>query len=144
MEHPLSKDLPVDDYLLESTDPRWNEPATLHSVRISAVNLNNRIDWVYFALDSKINRIFTELDNKIDRKFTELDNKIDRKFTELDNKIDRKFTELDNKMDRRFSEMDTKIETRFRNVERNAYINYVLSGIIAFSSIIGAIGVFIK
>ena len=122
MEHPLSKDLPVDDYLLESTDPRWNEPATLHSVRISAVNLNNRIDWVYFALDSKINRIFTELDNKIDRKFTE----------------------LDNKMDRRFSEMDTKIETRFRNVERNARINYVLSGIIAFSSIIGAIGVFIK
>ncbi len=133
MEHPLSKDLPVDDYLLESTDPRWNEPATLHSVRISAVNLNNRIDWVYFALDSKINRIFTELDNKIDRKFTE-----------LDNKIDRKFTELDNKMDQRFSEMDTKIETRFRNVERNARINYVLSGIIAFSSIIGAIGVFIK
>jgi ABC-type antimicrobial peptide transport system permease subunit len=122
MEHPLSKDLPVDDYLLESTDPRWNEPATLHSVRISAVNLNNRIDWVYFALDSKINRIFTELDNKIDRKFTE----------------------LDNKMDRRFSEMDTKIETRFKNVERNARINYVLSGIIAFSSIIGAIGVFIK
>jgi len=122
MEHPLSKDLPVDDYLLESTDPRWNEPATLHSVRISAVNLNNRIDWVYFALDSKINRIFTELDNKIERKFTELDNKIDR----------------------RFSEMDTKIETRFRNVERNARINYVLSGIIAFSSIIGAIGVFIK
>lgn len=133
MEHPLSKELPVDDYLLESTDPRWNEPATLHSVRISAVNLNNRIDWVYFALDSKINRIFTELDNKIERKFTE-----------LDNKIDRKFTELDNKMDRRFSEMDTKIETRFRNVERNARINYVLSGIIAFSSIIGAIGVFIK
>jgi hypothetical protein len=122
MEHPLSKELPVDDYLLESTDPRWNEPATLHSVRISAVNLNNRIDWVYFALDSKINRIFTELDNKIDRKFTE----------------------LDNKMDRRFSEMDTKIETRFKNVERNARINYVLSGIIAFSSIIGAIGVFIK
>lgn len=122
MEHPLSKELPVDEYLLESTDPRWNEPATLHSVRISAVNLNNRIDWVYFALDSKINRIFTELDNKIDRKFTE----------------------LDNKMDRRFSEMDTKIETRFRNVERNARINYVLSGIIAFSSIIGAIGVFIK
>ena len=122
MEHPLSKELPVDEYLLESTDPRWNEPATLHSVRISAVNLNNRIDWVYFALYSKINRIFTELDNKIDRKFTE----------------------LDNKMDRRFSEMDTKIETRFRNVERNARINYVLSGIIAFSSIIGAIGVFIK
>ena len=122
MEHPLSKELPVDEYLLESTDPRWNEPATLHSVRISAVNLNNRIDWVYFALDSKINRIFTELDNKIERKFTE----------------------LDNKMDRRFSEMDTKIETRFRNVERNARINYVLSGIIAFSSIIGAIGVFIK
>jgi len=122
MEHPLSKELPVDEYLLESTDPRWNEPATLHSVRISAVNLNNRIDWVYFALDSKINRIFTELDNKIDRKFTE----------------------LDNKMDRKFSEMDTKIETRFRNVERNARINYVLSGIIAFSSIIGAIGVFIK
>ena len=122
MEHPLSKELPVDEYLLESTDPRWNEPATLHSVRISAVNLNNRIDWVYFALDSKINRIFTELDNKIDRKFTE----------------------LDNKMDRRFSEMDTKIETRFKNVERNARINYVLSGIIAFSSIIGAIGVFIK
>jgi len=122
MEHPLSKELPVDEYLLESTDPRWNEPATLHSVRISAVNLNNRIDWVYYALDSKINRIFTELDNKIDRKFTELDNKIDRKFNEL----------------------DTKIEIRFTSVERNARINYVLSGIIAFCSLVGAIGVFLK
>lgn len=122
MEHPLSNELPVDEYLLQSTDPRWNQPATLHSVRISAVNLNNRIDWVYFALDSKI----------------------DRKFTELDNKIDRKFTELDNKMDRRFSEIDTKIEIRFKSVERNARINYVLSGIIALCSIIGAIGVFIK
>ena len=122
MEHPLSKELPVDEYLLESTDPRWNEPATLHSVRISAVNLNNRIDWVYFALDSKINRLFTELDHKIDRKFTE----------------------LDNKMDRRFSELDTKIEIRFKSVERNARINYVLSGIIAMCSVIGAIGVFIR
>ena len=111
MEHPLSKELPVDEYLLESTDPRWNEPATLHSVRISAVNLNNRIDWVYFALDSKINRLFTELDHK---------------------------------MDRRFSELDTKIEIRFKSVERNARVNYVLSGIIAMCSVIGAIGVFIR
>ncbi|MEY4819418.1 MAG: hypothetical protein RL200_130 [Actinomycetota bacterium] len=133
MEKPLSDELPVDDYLLESTDPRWNKPATLNSVRTAAQRLDSRIDWVFFTLDTKI-----------DRKFTELDNKIDRKFTELDNKIDRKFTELDNKMDRKFAETDTKIEIRFKSVERNARINYVLSGIIAFCSLIGALGVFFK
>ena len=133
MEKPLSHELPVDDYLLESTDPRWNKPATLNSVRTAAQRLDSRIDWVFFTLDTKI-----------DRKFTELDNKIDRKFSEADTKIDRKFTELDNKMDRKFAETDTKIEIRFKRVERNARINYVLSGIIAFCSLIGALGVFFK
>ena len=121
VENPLSNDH-ADEYLLESADPRWNQPATLHSVKTSATRLDSRIDWVFFTLD-----------NKIDRKFAELDNKIDRKFTELDNKIDRKFTELDN-----------KIEVRFRNVERNARINYFISGIIALCSLIGAFGVIIK
>ena len=121
MEIPLSNDH-TDEYLLESADPRWNQPATLHSVKTSATRLDSRIDWVFFTLD-----------NKIDRKFAELDSKIDRKFTELDNKIDRKFTELDN-----------KIEVRFRNVERNARINYFISGIIALCSLIGAFGVIIK
>ena len=133
MEKPLSDELPVDDYLLESTDPRWNKPATLNSVRTAAQRLDSRIDWVFFTLDTKI-----------DRKFTELDNKIDRKFSEADTKIDRKFTELDNKMDRKFAETDTKIEIRFKSVERNARINYVLSGIIALCSLIGALGVFFK
>jgi len=122
MEKPLSDELPVDDYLLESTDPRWNKPASLYSVRTAAQRLDARIDWVFFTLD----------------------NKIDRKFTELDNKIDRKFSELDTKMDRKFAETDTKIEIRFKSVERNARINYVLSGIIAFCSLIGALGVFLK
>jgi|GEM_PF-972841 len=133
MEKPLSNELPVDDYLLESTDPRWNKPATLQSVRTAVTRLDSRIDWVFFTLDSKI-----------DRKFSEADAKIDRKFNELDNKIDRKFSELDNKMDRKFAETDTKIEFRFKSVERNARINYVLSGIIAFCSLIGALGVFFK
>jgi len=133
MEKPLSNELPVDDYLLESTDPRWNKPATLQSVRTAVTRLDSRIDWVFFTLDSKI-----------DRKFSEADAKIDRKFNELDNKIDRKFSELDNKMDRKFAETDTKIEIRFKSVERNARINYVLSGIIAFCSLIGALGVFFK
>ena len=133
MEKPLSDELPVDDYLIESTDPRWNKPASLHSVRIAAQRLDTRIDWVFFTLD-----------NKIDRKFTELDNKIDRKFSELDTKFELKFTELDTKMDRKFAETDTKIEIRFKSVERNARINYVLSGIIAFCSLIGALGVFLK
>lgn len=121
MEKPLSNDH-TDEYLLESADPRWNQPATLHSVKTSAKRLDSRIDWVFFTLD-----------NKIDRKFAELDNKIDRKFTELDNKIDRVFYTLDN-----------KIEVRFRNVERNARINYFISGIIALCSLIGAFGVIIK
>ena len=144
MEKHLSDELPVDEYLLESTDFRWNKPASLHSVRTAAQRLNARIDWVFFTLDTKIDRKFTELDNKIDRKFTELENKMDRKFTEVDNKIDRKFTELDNKMDRKFAETDTKIEIRFKSVERNARINYVLSAIIALCSLIGALGVFAK
>jgi len=122
MEKPLSNEDPVDDYLIESTDPRWNKPASLNSVRTAAQRLNARIDWVFFTLD-----------NKIDRKFTELENKMDRKFAEVDNKIDRKFTELDN-----------KIEIRFKSVERNARLNYVLSGIIALCSLIGALGVFVK
>lgn len=121
VENPLSNDH-ADEYLLESADPRWNQPATLHSVKTSATRLDSRIDWVFFTLD-----------NKIDRKFAELDNKIDRKFTELDNKIDRVFYTLDN-----------KIEVRFRNVERNARINYFISGIIALCSLIGAFGVFVK
>ncbi len=133
MEKRLSDELPVDEYLIESTDSRWNKPASLHSVRTAAQRLNARIDWVFFTLDTKI-----------DRKFAEADSKIDRKFTELDNKIDRKFTELDNKMDRKFAETDTKIEIRFKSVERNARINYVLSGIIALCSLIGALGVFVK
>jgi hypothetical protein len=155
MEKHLSDELPVDEYLLESTDPRWNQPASLHSVRTAATRLDTRIDWVFVTLDTKIDRKFAEADNKIDRKFSELDNKIDRsftelenkmdrKFTEVDNKIDRKFTELDNKMDRKFAETDTKIEIRFKSVERNARINYVLSGIIALCSLIGALGVFVK
>ena len=122
MEKPLSDELPVDDYLLESTDPRWNKPATLNSVRTAAQRLDSRIDWVFFTLDTKI----------------------DRKFSEADTKIDRKFTELDNKMDRKFAETDTKIEIRFKSAERNARINYVLSGIIALCSLIGALGVFVK
>lgn len=121
MENPLSNDH-TDEYLLESADPRWNQPATLHSVKTSATRLDSRIDWVFFTLD-----------NKIDRKFAELDNKIDRKFTELDNTIDRVFYTLDN-----------KIEVRFRNVERNVRINYFISGIIALCSLIGAFGVFVK
>ena len=121
MENPLSNDH-ADEYLLESADPRWNQPATLHSVKTSATRLDSRIDWVFFTLD-----------NKIDRKFAELDNKIDRKFTELDNKIDRVFYTLDN-----------KIEVRFKNVERNARINYFISGIIALCSLIGAFGVIAK
>ena len=133
MEKPLSNEEPVDDYLIESTDPRWNKPASLHSVRIAAQRLDTRIDWVFFTLDTKI-----------DRKFTELDNKIDRKFSELDTKFELKFTELDNKMDRKFAETDTKIEIRFKSVERNARINYILSGIIALCSLIGALGVFVK
>ena len=107
----MSDELPVDEYLLESTDPRWNKPASLHSVRIATQRLDTRIDWVFFTLDTK---------------------------------IDRKFTELDNKIDRKFAETDTKIEIRFKSVERNARINYVLSGIIAFCSLIGALGVFLK
>lgn len=99
MENPLSNDH-TDEYLLESADPRWNQPATLHSVKTSATRLDSRIDWVFFTLD-----------NKIDRKFAELDN---------------------------------KIEVRFRNVERNARINYFISGIIALCSLIGAFGVIIK
>jgi hypothetical protein len=122
MEKHLSDELPVDDYLLESTDPRWNKPASLHSVRIAAQRLDTRIDWVFFTLDTKI----------------------DRKFSEADNKIDRKFTELDTKIDQKFAEADTKIEIRFKSVERNARINYVLSGIIALCSLIGALGVFLK
>ena len=133
MEKPLSNEVPVDDYLIESTDPRWNKPATLNSVRVATQRLDTRIDWVFFTLDTKI-----------DRKFTELDNKIDRKFSELDTKFELKFTELDNKMDRKFAETDTKIEIRFKSVERNARINYVLSGIIALCSLIGALGVFVK
>jgi len=121
VENPLSNDH-ADEYLLESADPRWNQPATLHSVKTSATRLDSRIDWVFFTLD-----------NKIDRKFAELDNKIDRKFTELDNKIDRVFYTLDN-----------KIEVRFKNVERNARINYFISGIIALCSLIGAFGVIIN
>jgi hypothetical protein len=110
MENPLSNDH-TDEYLLESADPRWNQPATLHSVKTSATRLDSRINWVFFTLDNKIDQVLHTLDNKIDRVFYTLDN---------------------------------KIEVRFRNVERNARINYFISGIIALCSLIGAFGVFVK
>ncbi|MDA2999664.1 MAG: hypothetical protein O2859_06695 [Actinomycetota bacterium] len=77
----------TDEYLLESADPRWNQPATLHSVKTSATRLDSRIDWVFFTLDNKIDRKFAELDNKIDRVFYTLDNKIEVRFRNVERNV---------------------------------------------------------
>ena len=75
MENPLSNDH-TDEYLLESADPRWNQPATLHSVKTSATRLDSRIDWVFFTLDNKIDRKFAELDNKIEVRFRNVERNV--------------------------------------------------------------------
>jgi len=61
MEKPLSDELPVDDYLLESTDPRWNKPATLYSVRIAATRLDARIDRLILTLEREIARLESKI-----------------------------------------------------------------------------------
>ena len=75
MENPLSNDH-TDEYLLESADPRWNQPATLHSVKTSATRLDSRIDWVFFTLDNKIDRVFYTLDNKIEVRFRNVERNV--------------------------------------------------------------------
>ena len=75
VENPLSNDH-ADEYLLESADPRWNQPATLHSVKTSATRLDSRIDWVFFTLDNKIDRKFAELDNKIEVRFRNVERNV--------------------------------------------------------------------
>ncbi len=61
MEKPLSNELPVDDYLLESTDPRWQDPATLYSVRIAATRLDARIDRLILTLEREIARLESKI-----------------------------------------------------------------------------------
>ena len=61
MEKHLSDELPVDDYLLESTDPRWNKPASLHSVRIASTRLDARIDQLVLKLEREIARLESKI-----------------------------------------------------------------------------------
>ena len=61
MEKRLSDELPVDEYLLESTDPRWNQPATLFSVRTAATRLDTRIDRLILTLEHEIARLESKI-----------------------------------------------------------------------------------
>ena len=61
MEKPLSNEEPVDDYLIESTDPRWNQPATLFSVRTAATRLDTRIDRLILTLEHEIARLESKI-----------------------------------------------------------------------------------
>ena len=61
MEKHLSDELPVDEYLLESTDPRWNQPATLFSVRTAATRLDTRIDRLILTLEHEIARLESKI-----------------------------------------------------------------------------------
>jgi len=61
MEKPLSNELPVDDYLLMDTDPRWQDPATLYSVRIAATRLDARIDRLILTLEREIARLESKI-----------------------------------------------------------------------------------
>jgi hypothetical protein len=61
LEKRLSDELPVDDYLIESTDPRWNQPATLFSVRTAATRLDTRIDRLILTLEHEIARLESKI-----------------------------------------------------------------------------------
>jgi hypothetical protein len=61
LEKRLSDELPVDEYLIESTDPRWNQPATLFSVRTAATRLDTRIDRLILTLEHEIARLESKI-----------------------------------------------------------------------------------
>ena len=61
MEKSLNNESHIDKYLLMDTDPRWQDPAKLYSVRIAATRLDARIDRLILRLEHEIAR----LENKI-------------------------------------------------------------------------------
>ena len=61
MEKPLSKESHIDKYLLMDTDPRWQDPATLYSVRIAATRLDARIDRLILTLEREIARLESKI-----------------------------------------------------------------------------------
>jgi hypothetical protein len=61
MEKPLSNESHIDKYLLMDTNPRWQDPATLYSVRIAATRLDARIDRLILTLEREIARLESKI-----------------------------------------------------------------------------------
>ena len=61
MEKPLNNESHIDKYLLMDTDPCWQDPATLYSVRIAATRLDARIDRLKLTLEREIARLESKI-----------------------------------------------------------------------------------
>ena len=61
MEKPLNNETHIDKYLLMDTDPRWQDPATLYSVRIAATRLDARIARLILTLEREIARLESKI-----------------------------------------------------------------------------------
>ena len=61
VEKPLNNETHIDKYLLMDTDPRWQDPATLYSVRIAATRLDARIARLILTLEREIARLESKI-----------------------------------------------------------------------------------
>lgn len=61
MEKLMNGESQIDKYLLMDTDPRWQDPATLYSVRIAATRLDARIDRLILTLEREIARLESKI-----------------------------------------------------------------------------------
>ena len=61
LEKPLNNESQIDKHLLMDSDPRWQDPATLFSVRIASTRLDARIDQLALKLEREIARVESKI-----------------------------------------------------------------------------------
>jgi hypothetical protein len=61
LEKPLNNESQIDKHLLMDSDPRWQDPATIYSVRIAATRLDARIDRLILTLEHEIARLESKI-----------------------------------------------------------------------------------
>jgi len=92
---------PIEQFVVDDTDPLLNSAATRRDLR----NLANRIDSQFVQLDARLGGQITEFDARLTGQIMQLDTKIDA----LDKKFETKFDALDQKFETKFDALDQKI-----------------------------------
>lgn len=96
---------PIEQFVVDDTDPLLNSAATRRDLR----NLANRIDSQFVLLDSRLTGQIMQLDTKIDA----LEEKLDAKIDALDRKFEAKFDALGQKFEAKYDAFSQKFEAKF-------------------------------